>query len=175
MLEQIGRVVSIHKEFAVVQTQRTSACQHCASTENCGTAALAQWWGQRKTAVPRFGKENVGILQLTNSEVIALNRVSARVGQTVTLGLSEQTLLKAALTVYLFPLLGMFLGIIGYQIPVNYFHFPHHELLNLLSGALGFAFVLLILKYRAPKLLTCDLPVILNIIDHPQQLIKRQT
>lgn len=90
MLEEHGMVVKVEDEFAWIQTQRHNACGHCHSKDSCGTASLSQVLGQKVTQVKVF------------------NHLSARVGDSVVVGLEEQALLRGSLVIYFLPLLCLF-------------------------------------------------------------------
>lgn len=92
MIEETASVVRTDGDFAWVETQRQSACGSCAGSKGCGTAALSKVLGKRRT------------------EVRALNRAGARVGDRVIIGIEESALVRGSLAVYAVPLLVMLLG-----------------------------------------------------------------
>lgn len=92
MIEESGRVVAVEGDFAWVESERTSACGSCAVRKGCGTSAIAKVFGRRR-------------MQLR-----VLNRINARVGDDVVVGISEAGLLRGSLAVYAAPLAGLFAG-----------------------------------------------------------------
>ena len=82
MIEETGRVLSIEDGFADVETIRTSSCTSCRARHGCGHHAIAQ--------------------------VSSSNRM--RMGQSVVVGIPEDTLLQASVWMYLIPLLGLIGG-----------------------------------------------------------------
>ncbi len=92
MIEESARVVAVEDGFALLETERKSACQSCAARKGCGTGALAKVVGRR------FNR------------VRALNPIGARVGDCVVVGIAEEALVRGSLVLYLVPLLGMLGG-----------------------------------------------------------------
>jgi len=92
MIEESGRVVAVEGDFAWVESERTSACGSCAVRKGCGTSAVAKVFGRRR-------------MQLR-----VLNRINARIGDDVVVGISESGLLRGSLAVYAVPLVGLFAG-----------------------------------------------------------------
>jgi len=92
MIEESGRVVAVEGDFAWIESERSSACSGCAVRKGCGTSAIAKLFGQRR-------------MQLQ-----VLNRIHARVGDTVVVGISESGLVRGSLAVYAAPLAGLFAG-----------------------------------------------------------------
>ena len=79
-------------DVAWVESEHRAACSGCAVRKGCGTSAIAKVFGQRR-------------LQLE-----VLNRIQARVGDTVVVGISESGLVRGSLAVYTAPLAGLFAG-----------------------------------------------------------------
>ena len=79
-------------EFAWIESERTTTCGSCAVRKGCGTAAIARVLGQRRVRLR------------------VLNRINARVGDNVVIGISESGLVRGSLAVYAVPLLGLFAG-----------------------------------------------------------------
>jgi len=92
VIEAQATVVKVDADFAYVSARRQPACGSCNAHGDCGTAALSTFLG---------GKES--LFKVTNP-------VGARVGDQVSLGLEEKTLLKSAATIYLLPLLFLVAG-----------------------------------------------------------------
>jgi sigma-E factor negative regulatory protein RseC len=92
MIEESGRVVAVEGDFAWIESERRSACSGCVVRKGCGTSAIAKLFGQRRV------------------QLQVLNRIHARVGDTVVVGISESGLLRGSLAVYATPLVGLFAG-----------------------------------------------------------------
>jgi sigma-E factor negative regulatory protein RseC len=92
MIEESGRVVAVEGDFAWIESEHTSACSGCAVRKGCGTSAIAKVFGQRRIRLQ------------------VLNRIHARVGDTVVVGISESGLVRGSLAVYAAPLAGLFAG-----------------------------------------------------------------
>ncbi len=90
MIEEVGQICAIEKDASGqiiwVETQIKSTCGSCEAQSNCGTGAIAKVFA-RKTERLRFRWDE-----------------SVTLGQKVSLGIPEENLLKAAMLVYLLPL-----------------------------------------------------------------------
>ncbi len=129
MIKEPGTVVRTEGRFAWVETRQKSACGSCASAEGCGTSSLASLFERDAT-----------VLRVSNA-------VGARVGQQVTLGLSEGGLVRAAFLVYMIPLLGMIIGGLLMQ-----WIAPGSEGLVIAASLLGFAAGFVFVRYKGSKL-----------------------
>ena len=98
MIEEQGQVVEVQGEFAWIESERTSTCGSCAVRKGCGTSAIAKVLGQRRVRLR------------------VLNRINARVGDNVVIGIAESGLLRGSLAVYAAPLLGLFAGALAGQL-----------------------------------------------------------
>jgi len=92
MIEETGQVIEIRGNYAWVESERSSTCGSCAVRQGCGTSAIARVLGPRRVRLR------------------VLNRIHARVGEEVVVGITETGLLRGSLAVYLVPLLGLLLG-----------------------------------------------------------------
>ncbi len=92
MIETQATVVRVDADFAYVRARRQSACGSCDAHGDCGTEALSTLFGGKETLFK------------------VMNLVDARVGDHVSIGLKENTLLKSAATIYLLPLLFLLAG-----------------------------------------------------------------
>ncbi|RKZ38858.1 MAG: hypothetical protein DRQ49_13160 [Gammaproteobacteria bacterium] len=127
MLKESGIVVEIDDKFAIIQIRRTRHCSQCAA-KGCGIGSLSFVLGQKETRLK------------------VINLRGAKVGDRVVIGLQEQALLKSSLILYLLPLLGLFVGAIGYEIWVTIWEWHHSEILTVLAGLVGFFMGLLWVK-----------------------------
>ncbi len=117
MIEEQAVVVATEGKFAWVETQRKTACGNCAANKGCGTATLSKVLGSRQ------------------NQVRVLNPLNAEVGESVTLALREQAMVKGAAILYLTPLLLM----IAFAIAVQLWLSPSGEGPVVLAGLAGLA------------------------------------
>lgn len=89
MIVETAQVVQVQGRYALVRTERRTACERCAVNKGCGTSVLSRVLGRRW------------------SELKVLNTPGARVGDTVNIGVGEAGLLKSALVIYATPLAGI--------------------------------------------------------------------
>lgn len=97
MIRETGRVVALKDDKAWVQTIRASVCESCSARSGCGQRVLARASGGRA------------------SQVLVTNHLNARVGDEVTVAVSESALILASLLVYALPLGLMILGAVTGQ------------------------------------------------------------
>jgi sigma-E factor negative regulatory protein RseC len=99
VIEETGQVVDVQGAFAWVESERSGSCGSCAVNKGCGTGALAKVMGNRRVRLR------------------VLNRIEARIGDQVVIGVSESGLLRGSLAVYAAPLSGLFAGTLaGYAL-----------------------------------------------------------
>lgn len=93
MLEEIGVVVAIEGgyegSYAVIETQRVSACGHCNVGDSCGTSVLA------------------GLFSGRSNQVRLLNHLGLSIGDTAVIGINQSVLLITAVLAYMLPLVLM--------------------------------------------------------------------
>ncbi len=92
MIEETGYVLSVEDGFADVETIRTSSCSSCRARHGCGHHTIAQ-----------VSSSNRMLMK-------AIDPLSVKVGQSVVVGIPEDTLLQASFWMYLIPLLGLVVG-----------------------------------------------------------------
>jgi sigma-E factor negative regulatory protein RseC len=99
MIEETGQIVDVQGAFAWVESERAGTCGSCAVRKGCGTGAIAKVLGQRRVRLR------------------VLNRIEARVGDHVVIGITESGLLRGSLAIYVAPLSGLFAGALaGYAV-----------------------------------------------------------
>lgn len=128
MIEEAGRIVAVQGNFAWVETERATACGSCAVRKGCGTSAIAKVLGPRR-------------MQLR-----VLNRIDARIGDTVVVGVSEAGLLRGSLAVYAAPLVGLFAGALTGHFAGRQLLAAGSELLVIGGSLAGFLVALLWLR-----------------------------
>ncbi len=88
MLEQQATVVKVENNKILVEAQTRSQCSQCGQ-HSCTTSVIAKWFNFHSN---RFYLDNT---------------LDAKLGDTVIIGLNEDTLVKASLSAYLLPLMAM--------------------------------------------------------------------
>lgn len=89
MLEESGTVVAIEGDYALIETQRKSACGHCGVGDSCGTSVLSSLFSNKRSRIRL--KNHLGLV----------------VGETAVIGINETVLLSTAVLAYLLPLISM--------------------------------------------------------------------
>jgi sigma-E factor negative regulatory protein RseC len=121
MIEESGRVLAVRGELAEVESQRRSACGGCAATSSCGTSLLERYFGRRRL-----------ILE-------AHNPIGAEPGDSVVVGVPEDTVVGAAFAAYLVPLAALIAGGILGSALAGVIAPGAVQGLSILGGAAGFA------------------------------------
>ncbi len=99
MIEEQAMVRALKGGHAEIEIQRQSACGSCAAKGGCGTSLLAEWFPKRQWLF------------------VLPNRVDAKPGDTVVVGLDEHYLQRGSLLLYALPLAGLLFGaVIGEQL-----------------------------------------------------------
>lgn len=119
MIEEEGQVVTVSGALAEVTCERRSACGGCSVSGACGTSLLERYLGRRPLALQ------------------AANRIGARPGDRVVVGIPDATLPQAAFVAYLMPLLVMLLGALGGDWLADLIRASWSQGLILLGGILG--------------------------------------
>lgn len=100
VVEERGQVIEVSTAGAVVAVVQTSACQSCKARQGCGQAVLSEWGStDRQDAKNHFFIDSA----LNQTEQVL------RPGDIVRLGIPEDALSRAAVWMYLWPLLPAFL------------------------------------------------------------------
>ena len=101
MLEERALILSIstsrfqaNETIASLEIERKTACGLCGKTRGCGNSIWGKLFAHQSTAFT------------------ALNRINAKVGDSVVVGINERALLKSALLLYIVPLVTMMIGAI---------------------------------------------------------------
>lgn len=119
MIEENALVVAVDGDFAEVETQRRTACGDCSAKSGCGSGVFSSVFGKRRTRIR------------------VLNRIQARPGEQVVIGLNEAPFLRAALALYATPLLAMIGGALLGEWLAQRSASASLELGSLLGGLLG--------------------------------------
>ena len=100
MIEERAVILSLQSEPSQTQTtatleiERKTACGLCGQTRGCGNSIWGRLFWHQTTAFR------------------AQNRINAKVGDSVIVGINEKALLKSALLLYVLPLVTLFFGAI---------------------------------------------------------------
>lgn len=95
MIEERAVILSLEvnpsqtETSATLEIERKTACGLCGQTRGCGNALWGKLFAHKSAAFK------------------AKNRINAKVGQSVIVGIDEQALLKSALLLYMLPLVSM--------------------------------------------------------------------
>ena len=89
MIEETGLIVEADADYAVIETQRTSACDQCHSNDECGTSVLSSLFGDKR------------------QRIRLENHLGLKTGDRAVIGINEHVLLKTALLAYMLPLVLM--------------------------------------------------------------------
>lgn len=104
MIEETAQVVLVDENGTWVETRRKSSCGQCSVNAACGTSLLSSLLGNRA------------------SRIRVINKLGARTGDEVLLGMDESSMLKAAFVTYMQPLLLMLIAaMLGQAISVVIF------------------------------------------------------
>jgi len=120
MITEKAIVVAIKNNETWIETQRQSACGQCSANKGCGTSVLSKVLGNKL------------------SKMKAINPIHAQVGDEVTVGLNESSLLKGAFMTYLLPLLFLFIFALFAQFISATFSVENAELVTIIFSVLGF-------------------------------------
>ncbi|MGS0679545.1 SoxR reducing system RseC family protein [Shewanella sp. 125m-7] len=152
MMEEVARVVANgNSGWVVVEVEMKSACNHCDSSDSCGTSAVSKAFSPK---VQRFSIQS---------------ELSFVKGERLKLGLPESVILKAAALVYMLPLIGFFIGALaGSQLAV--LTDTHPDLLSILAALLGGITFWAIGKKAAKKLEAQAQPVIIKSLGKPIEI-----
>lgn len=131
MLREEGIVISVKGDRAEVEARPKSACGSCSARSGCGTSLVASLFPRRRHGF------------------IARNRVGARPGDRVFIGLDEADLQLASLMIYLLPLLGLIGGALSGLYLARLLDSSDSELLSILLGGAGMAAVLFWVRVRS--------------------------
>ncbi len=100
MVEECGRVVAVENSGVWVATLSRTGCGRCDQPGGCGRQSLFRLFGQRQHHV---------LAHIVDGETDE-NARALTAGDSVTIGIPEGLLLRASLTLYLLPLLGLLAG-----------------------------------------------------------------
>lgn len=149
MIEEKAIVVAIENEYALVQTQRRSACQSCSVKQGCGTSVLSKVVGKKV------------------SQIRIDNTLNVNIGDEVLLGIEDNALVQGSLLMYALPLVFLlFFAVVGEFIANSYG--LHSETTSIVFGLVGFIVAIFVTRIFVSKsvLRTKIQPRMLRIINH---------
>ncbi|WP_028669407.1 SoxR reducing system RseC family protein [Saccharospirillum impatiens] len=159
MVEESGQVVEVSARGAVVSVVQTRACQSCKARQGCGQAVLSEWGGsERQDAKNHFFIEDAG----------AQTERALRPGDVVRLGVPEDALSRAAIWMYLWPLLPAFLMLWAGS------HLSIPEPVQLLMAVLAGASAVAVTRWRFASPNEAGQPRILSIETPAIEIIARE-
>ncbi len=95
MIEETAKVVSVIDDKVVVEAAVKSTCSSCNAQDNCGSGTIARAFSSK-------------VQRLTLS-----SPVPVKVGDTVSIGIHEQSVLIASWLLYLLPILVFFIALLS--------------------------------------------------------------
>ncbi len=156
MIEERAVILSLQSEPSQTQTtatleiERKTACGLCGQTRGCGNSIWGRLFGHQTTAFK------------------AQNRINAKVGDSVIVGINEKVLLKSALLLYILPLVTLFIGaILASQLRQT-------DGITILGAAIGLVLGLLWVKGHtmSNSYFSLQQPVILRLASSQENAIK---
>jgi sigma-E factor negative regulatory protein RseC len=99
MIEEHAVILSVedsheNQSIATIEVVRQTACSLCGKTRGCGNAVWGKLFAHKTTSFK------------------AQNKINAKTGQGVIVGIDEKALMKSALLLYMVPLVMLFIGAI---------------------------------------------------------------
>lgn len=116
MIEENGTVLSIEDGIAEIETIRTSSCTTCRARHGCGHHAIAKVSSSNRMLMKAIAPD------------------SLKVGNSVVVGIPEDTLLQASVWMYAVPLLGL---VAGASLPSLFTEQTVISVVGAISGLLG--------------------------------------
>lgn len=156
MIEQRAVILSLKSEpsqtqtIATLEIERKTACGLCGQTRGCGNSIWGRLFGHQTTAFK------------------AQNRINAKVGDSVIVGINEKALLKSAWLLYILPLVTLFIGaILASQLRQT-------DGITILGAAIGLVLGLLWVKGHtmSNSYFSLQQPVILRLASSQENAIK---
>ncbi|MCF6194923.1 MAG: SoxR reducing system RseC family protein [Kangiellaceae bacterium] len=143
MLIETGIVSAIQGDHASVSTQNQLACSSCKEADSCGNGILEKFFS--------------GKIFVTEMK----NLIGAKIGDKVSIHIPKSSVTKAALVVYILPLIFMILTALVVS------SFGATENWTILSSLIGLLVGLFVTKYYNHKILNREsyLPKMVSIID----------
>ncbi len=128
MIEEQAVVVSCEEGYAEVETQRKSACGDCSASGACGTAAVAQMFGKRKS-----------LLRVANP-------IDAQPGDRVVLGVEDSVVMRASFVSYMLPVFSLITTAVLGKFGAAYLGATTTEPYAVLGGLFGLTIGLLLVR-----------------------------
>ncbi len=122
MIEETAKVSAVQDGFAWVETQRKSVCNTCTVNKGCGTAVIGKVLGHKRSSVK------------------VINRINAKPGDEIIVGIEEQALVRGSLAIYTVPLLAMVVGAMSGAALTTTIGIEYSEGLRILFSFLGLGF-----------------------------------
>ncbi len=119
MIEEIGKVLTVDGDYALVETQRKTTCGGCAAKTSCGTGVIGQFIGNRF------------------SQIRVHNSIGAKPGEEVVLGVPEKILTTASFRFYIIPLVLLVLFALLGEWLADEFNQVNTEPFSIFGGLLG--------------------------------------
>ena len=136
--------------IATLEIERKTACGLCGQTRGCGNSIWGKLFGHPTTAFK------------------AQNRINAKVGESVIVGINEKAMLKSAVLLYVLPLATLFIGALLAA------YIWHSDGKTMLGAAIGLALGLFWVKghIMSNRYFSLQQPVILRLVDNQDSVVK---
>ena len=156
MIEERAVILSLENKsdeskshsVATLEIERKTACGLCGQTRGCGNSIWGKLFAHRSSAFK------------------AQNRINAKVGDSVIVGINEKALVKSALLLYILPLATMLIGAILTS------HFRQTDASAMLGAVIGLALGLLWVKGHtmSSSYFRLQQPVILRLASNETEI-----
>jgi len=156
MIEERAVILSLENQsddtkshsVATLEIERKTACGLCGQTRGCGNSIWGKLFAHRSSAFK------------------AQNRINAKVGDSVIVGINEKALVKSALLLYILPLATMLIGAILVS------HFRQTDASAMLGAVIGLALGLLWVKGHtmSSSYFRLQQPVILRLASNETEI-----
>jgi len=135
LIEEQARVLKAENGKVLVETQRTSACGHCAAKSGCGTHVLQKVLGKKRNLI--YVNSNLAVKE----------------GDIVILGLHEEAFIRGSTLVYLLPLVGFILfGLFGEFLSAQ-LSMLNTDYLSVFTAFMGLALASVWIRYYSGSLI----------------------
>lgn len=134
MIEETARVVECQDRFALVETNRKSACDSCSMNKGCGTGVLSKVFGEKQARIK------------------ALNKVDAHEGDNVMIGINESALLTGSLLVYLLPIVSLVVFALLGELMAKQLLIENKDIFPVLFGLFGLGLSMWWVRHKTANL-----------------------
>ncbi|MFC3122118.1 SoxR reducing system RseC family protein [Agaribacter flavus] len=145
MIEEVAKIIRVQNGMVVVETQLKTACGSCQANKNCGTSTIAK----------AFANKTHELCIETDEHFV--------IGQYVKIGVPEESILRASLYLYLYPILALIFSAVCLQFALPDIQELFVIIFSIFSASLSYIYI-----SKKLKLITKESnfsPVILGLSD----------